>query len=307
MKQIVFCYFVFFSLCVLFSQTSIIQDKSGETSLLINDKNMIFVNAGDASISFSLSYNNPTCFSGINFKLKAIEGISNIIDGYDFKPEIEVGLFFGKYLIGKKESTSHFIYSGLAFISSAFNILSASNNIDFQKNDFHGYALTVGYNRMSAYKLFCNKLQSLNGPYIFGISLNYGKFNNIDDLKGVQKFSIQLLTDSENKQYIFQKDKKSGFEGNYYTTNSVHLNVDTYIFPKILGKNIAIGGFLRSYLSGEKPRTNAGFGLLIGEKTAPTNVVLALLYQFNDIFNQLKEETDFIKRTSLNINVGYNF
>ena len=102
-------------------------------------------------------------------------------------------------------------------------------------------------------------------------------------------------------------DEKSGFSGDYSSFGAFRFNLDAYIYPQIIGGQIGFGGYARSQLNGTSPRNNMGVGFIIGQKDAPTNVVFGILYQFNDVFNQLKEENDFLKRGGINIVAGYSF
>jgi len=287
-----------------YAQTSVLQDKSGETSILINDKKSILVNAGDASTSANLSFNKPTWFIGTNLKFKSTEGVSNLLDGYKLKPEFEFGIFGGHTIHSSKPSVIQFMYYGLKFNTTNFNLLKKDSSNTFDEKTFYGGSISVGYNRIGS----VNILQS-GGPassYLFGISADYSRINNLEDLKSVQTYS-SFTKDTGNTKTVLLSNKKSGFSGDYSSFGALRANLDAYLYPQILGGQIGIGGYIRSRITGTDPRTNAGVGFVVGQSGAPTYVIFGLLYQFNDVFNQLKEENDFIKRGGINIVAGYSF
>ncbi len=298
MKTIKLCGVLLISVLPISSiaQTSLLQDKSGETSIILNDKNAVFLNAGDGSISANISFNKPNWFIGSDVKFKSTEGVSKLLDGYDFKPEIDFALFGGNYLNSEK-STIHYVYYGLEFNATNYSLLNQDSTNTFQDKSFYGGAIQFGYNRIGVIK---------ESSYLFGLSLDYRLTNNLEDLTPVETYSTFSL-DSSNTRTLMLTDNKSGFSGNYSSFEAMNLNMDAYIYPHIIGGQIGFGGYLRSQFSGMDPRTNAGIGFVIGQKGAPSNVVFGVLYQFNDLFNQLNSENNFLKRGGLNIIAGYSF
>jgi hypothetical protein len=283
------------------AQTSLIQDKSGETSILLNDKSSIFFNASDANASAKLSYSTIDWFIGGTLKFKSTEGISNLLEGYKLKPEVSFTLFGGHPIKSSGKSQVQYIYYSIKITNSYFNILKSDNSNTFDDKNFLGGSVSIGYNRFDVLGLPISK-----SVYLFGITLNYSYTNNLKELKSVQAYNTNTVT-SGSSQVILMMDKKSGFSGDYLTFGELNLNVDFYIYPKIVWKQIAIGGYLRSQLAGLNPKNNAGVGLIVGQNDAPTNIVFGIMYQFNDIFNQLNKESDFIKRGGINLVTGYNF
>jgi hypothetical protein len=146
----------------------------------------------------------------------------------------------------------------------------------------------------------------LGSSYLFGVSLNYQLINNLKDLKSVNRYSSWIIQ-TDSTQNILQFDKISGYLGHYSIDNALNLNIDAYLFPQIIGGQIGFGGYIRSQLTGDRPRNNLGFGAIIGQKDAPTNIVIGVLYQFNDVFNQLDKENEFLKRGGINLIAGFKF
>jgi hypothetical protein len=305
MKKIVLFFLSLLPFCS-YAQTSLLQDKSGETSILIKDKKSILINAGNTSASASFSLNKRTSFIGTNLNFKSSEGVSSLLDGYKLKPEVELSIFGGKSINPSKKSVIQYIYSGLKINNTYFNLLKKDGSNTFDGKTFYGGSISIGYNRIGSINILSS--EGIAPPYLFGISVNYSHINNLDDLKSVQTYSY-LTKDTSNTKNILLSDKKSGFSGDYSSFWALGLNLDAYLYPscKILSGRVGFGGYLRSQLSGTDPRTNAGIGFVVGEKEAPTNIVFGVLYQFNDVFNQLNQENDFIKRGGINIVAGYYF
>jgi hypothetical protein len=289
---------------ITFSQTSLLQDKSGETSIILSDKKTILVNAGDGSVSANLSFNKPGWFIGSNLKVKSTEGVSNILDGYKFKPEFDFGVFGGNTITGG-ESVIQYVFYGLKFNATNFNLLNKDSSNTFSEKNFYGGTFSVGYNRIGSINIL-KPAGGIASSCIYGVAADYSLINNLDDLKSVQSYTT-FTKDTGSTTTTLLSDKKSGFAGEYSTFGAVRLNIDAYIYPQIIGGQIGFGGYTRSRLSGKNPKTNAGAGFIVGERDAPTNVVFGILYQFDDVFNQLKEENDIIKRGGINVIAGYSF
>lgn len=297
MKTFVIAFGFILLVSVGFAQTSVLQDKSGESSLIINSNYSVFVNSGATSIGAGYSLakvdtgKEERCW-GTNIKFKANNGSSTIISGYDFKAQFDFSLYRVWYL--KSNAAYNFIYSSLAASHSNFNLLKTDNSNSFNSDQFWGYKLTLGYNRLSA----IGKI-----PWLDGISISYGLINNLNDLKSVQTYSTSTVTTNDSQTTLLQ-NQQTGYSGVYFKTNIIQVNFDEYIYPL---RQIGVGGYLRSQLTGNMPRNNAGAGVVLGKKGAPDNVVFGILYQFNDIFNQLNKQNDFLKRGGIYIVAGYSF
>lgn len=292
-----------FSVCSL-GQISQIQDKSGETSLLFGKTNVLAVNAADASFSLSLSYGKPKYFFGANLKLKSSEGITTLLDGYKFKPEFELGIFAGNYLLASSESVTQYMYYGLTFNTTEYSLLKTDNSNTFERERFYGGSIYTGYNRLGLVDFM--KKDGLGSSYLFGVAFEYALTNNLEDLKVVQTYKTITVDDAGNPLTLLS-DKKSGFSGEYSNFSAAKLKFDVYLFPQNLGGRIGLGGYGRTQFSGTAPRTSAGSGIILGEKDAPSNIVCGIFYQFNDLFNQLDQENEFLKRGGINIVAGYSF
>ncbi|WP_298307097.1 hypothetical protein [Flavobacterium sp.] len=279
------------------SQTSILQDKSGEASILISNRNSISINAADANITFGMSFAKPKWFIGGATKFKSIDGTSNLLEGYKFNPDVSFSLYGGKILKTADSSKSHFIFGNLKLTNTNFNLLIQDNTNTFNSKNFTGLVATLGY----------NVLTSINStPLIYGTSFSFGEVNNIEDLKPVTTFETVQFTSGTDTTTL-QKNKKQGFEGDYLSYTALKFNFDAYFFPQKIGGQIGLGGYVRSQLTGQSKKNNFGLGIIVGKKGAPDNIVFGLLYQFNDVFNQLEDDNNFIERGGINLVAGYSF
>jgi hypothetical protein len=279
------------------AQLSILQDKSGDGSLLIGKKASISINSGDESINGNLSYlksysNNKEWFVGIGAKFASTEGVAKLLDGYNFKPKTTVSLYGGAYF-NSTNGNYNVAYFSIDFTNSYFNVLPVDTVPAFSEKHFSSTTPKVGFNRLSSF--------SPSVPYLLGASISFGKINNLEDLSEVEIDSFLIRN---NKMLALQKD--NGYAGGYIAENALKLNIDFYIYPQFLGSQIGVGGYLRGQLTGTYPRQNAGVGFIIGQHGAPSNIVMGLFYQFNDVFNQLNTDNNFLKRGGINLVAGYN-
>jgi hypothetical protein len=279
-----------------FAQTSMLQDKGGETSLFIANK-AVFINAADASATISINFRKPQWFIGGSFKLGATDGVANIFDGEKINRELSVKVSAGKTLPSSSLSTSRFIYILADLQNSKYNLLKTDNSNTFDKNTFKGFSMAFGYNELSSIG---------TSPIIFGASAKFGKVNNLEQLTPVKTFITNTVPNG-SAEVTAERSGKNGYSGDFLSFTSFRLNFDAYAYPKTLGGRLGLGGYVRSQLSGAQKKNNLGIGAIVGEQGAPANVVFGLLYQFDDVFNQLDSDSNVFKRGGINIVAGYSF
>jgi hypothetical protein len=280
-------------------QTTILQDKSGNSSVLLNDGRNILINSGATSISSSFVYkralaNKPEDFMGINFKFKSVNSVANVLSGYELDPEFSLGAYYGQYLDKNSETSMTYWFGSVNLSNSNFKLLKENTLNVLNPRSFFGGNASLGINNIGALG---------NKSYILGLSAGFAVLNNLTDLKAVEIYKADTSSLNGEKT-ILLRDKKSGFSGQYYTANSFQINFDFYYF---VFTRVGFGGYFRTQQSSQDPRSNAGVGLVIGQSGAPSHIVLSILYQFNDVFNQLNKENDFIKRGGINFVAGYSF
>jgi hypothetical protein len=280
------------------AQVSMIQDKSGETSLLLGKTKTIAFNSGDASMGANMSfYKQPAkgkeSFKGFSLKVKSNEGVAKLLDGYDFKPNFQFGIFGGRYLSSPRKSQSKYWYASGGVNDSHFKLLDTVSN-KLNNHDFFGYKVRGGINFLGVIG---------KNPTLSGVSLEFGRYNNTDDLKGADRYEYKM----DGSNAIVLSGKKSGFKGGYYEHSMLRLNADFIIFPRCISNQFGIGGYYRGDFGGPFAKHNIGFGFFLGQQGAPDKIVLGVVYQVNDIFNQVSDEPNFRKRTGISLTAGYNF
>lgn len=297
MKKIIITSALFLGVLNSFGQTNVLQDKSGAGTLNVGANQLSF-NAGDASVTANIgaltSLGTKTTFWDANIKFKSTDGAASILDGNKLKPTIDIG---GDYGWG---SNLHKYYIAAKLSTSFFNILKIDNTNTFTNRSFIGPSVSFGYN------LIGQTTAAKPAGFLLGLSASVGMINNLSDLKPVDVYQSVTVT-AHDTSLTLLKSKKSGFSGGYHTSAAVKLNMDAFVFPGFLNNQVGVGGYTRFQFFGYQPRQNVGLGVITGQKGAPANIAFGLLYQFNDVFNQLGAENNFLKRGGINLVAGYKF
>lgn len=288
-----------------FSQTSVLQDKDGNSTLALGGKGnyLLSVNAADASSTLAFTHarakNGINTFWGMNLKVKATNGLGVLIDGLHIKPSVDLGAH-----IGRAWNTNRLFIDG-SLTNTYFNLVRPGLTTTYTSRSFFGPAIKIGYNTIASTSLFSPK-DGAASSIIVGINAAVDKINNLDDLDPSTLYS-SITTASAKGASTLLKDKTAAFYGDYHTSVAFKINLDAFVFPQFLSGQIGIGGYFRGQLTGYQPRNSVGAGAILGQKGAPTNITLGVLYQFNDVFNQLGQENNFLKRGGLNLVAGYRF
>jgi hypothetical protein len=296
MKTIAFIFMMFVP-GVIIAQVSIQQDNAGESSLVFGQNNAVLLNSSDASIGFNISQatapaNKHERFWLASAKVGASQGTSKIFNGTTFKPKFDVNVHRGYYLTSSSKSTSRYWYFGGGVKNEYFNLWADTNVVDLVAKDFFGYKATIGYNVLGAVRTF-------KYGDIFGVSISGGYFSNTGDLDGVTQYTVH-----SNLSSVILSDSKTGFIGPYSSSYMVKASMDYLVYAL---ENIAIGSFYRGGFGGEFASQNMGFGIYFGHQDAPSKILTGIVYQVNDVFNQLGKENSFQKRSSLSLIAGYTF
>lgn len=280
------------------AQVSVLQDKSGESSVLINGSG-VFVNTGDESISGAFSFGRGVKgrvdFFGINVKAKSTEGVTTITDGDKFKAQFDVSLYYlHVFPSSSNSSLIHQAYILGSHKNANYNVLKDTTSTNFNEYKFNGSYLTVGYNHYNAFEV-----GSLVNNFLFGIAVSYGKFSNINALDEVKRYSVNSSTSGASTTNVLRK-QKGGFEGEYLVSSGPKLAIDAYIYPGFFdNRNVGIGGFLRTFNGDKFTSFNRGFGFVIGNPSAPDEITLGLFLSFNRV--------DGKDRKTISLTAGYNF
>lgn len=281
----------------VYAQTSVLQDKSGETSVLVKDQPVI-INAGDANVTVNTGYGwartaaKSDKFIGINLTVKSEEGVAALLEGYKFKPDYKASIYFALTPHDTAHpSTTHTVYLAPYVGKSYFNLLQSDTTNTFDKRNFGNAGVKLGYNLLTALG---------NNSIILGVSADVGQLNNLSALKEAEVY--QTVTANQTTRLT---DKEIAYAGSYTTFTGARFNFDAYVFPKLMGGLIGLGGYSRTLTGGPAPKTNAGLGFIVGQKGAPSHIAVGVFYQFKDIFDQTTSDKKLLERSGINVVAGY--
>ncbi|MDB5209802.1 MAG: hypothetical protein JWQ30_629 [Sediminibacterium sp.] len=290
------CLFLILPVCCL-SQTSTLQDKSGESSITVLGNKTLVLNSGDASFSAGVAFANAIggkeSLWGIDLKLKSNEGVSKLFEGFNFKPKYALSFFVGGYLTSHRPGVTHFFYGSAGINQSNFKLYTDTLSATLVKTDFLGGFIKGGYNRTASWG---------TSSTVLGASIEYGKYDNLTDLDDVDQYHTTTVG-----RNVVLSDKASGFKGAYMKGGMMKVKFDFMVYPTFLGGTVGVGSFYRGGIGSSFARQNIGIGLFAGNAKAPGNIIGGFVFQVNDVFNQLQKEADFVKRTGISFVAGYNF
>jgi hypothetical protein len=242
---------------------------------------------------------------GASLKIKSVDGVTTLIKGGQFSPAIS-----GTVLVGgtpgltdpegkKRKGIMPVLYAILNVDHSKFNLVKANNPYAFDRKSLTTFSATGGINWEGKF--------TRGSDFVFGGQVKFGKYNNQNDLDNIDIYTSPSNTQGGTTSTRLS-GQKSGFEGAYEEGYCLRANIDLYIYPNRLRNNpMGFGGYIRSEIAGFAPRQNAGVGVVLGQKGAPSAVAFGIMYQFNDLFDQQGAGTSAFSRGGLNLIAGFNF
>ena len=297
------------------AQFSILHDNKGEGSLVFQG-NMANVQLNAANGSFTANDLEQTNFYpdeavaryrklkwGANLEIKSVDGVTSLIKGNEFNPQISAGVLVGGTpgltdTENEETGIAPVLYAMFNVEHSRFNMLDSSKGFAFEKTNFVGFSGMAGIN--------CKGKFTRKADIVFGAMIKFAKENNLDDLDKVETQNVQTGTAGGNT--VLVGNQKSGFSGTFEESFALRLNIDAYVYPNRFAKlPIGLGGYIRSQFTGYAPQQNAGVGIIFGQNGAPATIAFGLLYEFNDIFDQQGSGTGAFARGGLNIVAGFGF
>lgn len=236
-----------------------------------------------------------------SLKFTANQGVSKLFDGGNFVPQIDAGITLGLNEVPDFSSDNKVVlrygYVGAAIQRSEFKLFDETA-MALDDKEFIGFTINGGYNIIGEWK----GASGPNSVTLFGFGLKAGRFNTFDDLKKVETSTMTTLNDDT----ILLESITPGFKGDYKTYYGMNLLADGYIFPSGWNNRVGLGSYARYNAIGNTPRLNFGLGAVVTKDKKPTNVVLSLMFQFSDVFNDLEEEDSVLfDRFGINLIAGY--
>lgn len=295
------------------TQSSVIQDGDGETSLQLFKSNSVNINAEKESIGFSISpkdyTNKDTKFWTITSSAATKKGTSNIFKGGEaqFSGKLGGNLITDKTDYTLDEINIFYQFIGVEFIYSRHNTFDSTKVFKDQIEDQTNLGFRVNYGWNLENVLIDKPILKLLGEFTSGISISGGIKDNSDEIK--QKEIItnsSIIIDSAQTRSI--SETENAFLLNEIKTGRGfgRLNFD---FGKHLLKRRLLANFHLTYAldQGLKPSLNPAIGLFVTEKGAPLNAVVGLQIQTTDWSNLRDSNKSRWERTSLVLTAGFPF
>jgi hypothetical protein len=318
--------FSLISLASAFAQTSLFQDKAGETSIVSPD-NAFFLNSGDASIGFQYSKSErnrlvpprtdrrgftlnykPEIHYGGNIKVKASEGISQILKNGKFGAGVDVGAYFRRAFSQTSGATGEYAswYVAGKWTRTEFSLREDTLKTELTDRLFESLQLTAGIMGFGS-ATFLKGPNSIGGivnsTYTYGIAFSTGKFSNIDDLNAIEHFT-SVTTTAGGVNTTVLSEKKKGFEGSYHSAFGGKISADFFYFPqRIYMGRLGFGGNYRGTWMDDYSANNVSFGIVINAAKIPNQIVLGAFYQFKNLESNEGRSSDRM----LNLVAGYKF
>ena len=256
----------------LFASTSL-GDANDESSLYMKDGNAISSNFKDKSIKLSYlkaKSDDPFGF-GITLKGKANDKLSAIFDGDATNPETSISIPLSYQWIlsdkpGKAAPTSMFIDDWIVvefkYTKGEYQIFDETKDLDNQlyKESMSSSGAVVSYNAI------------LNGNFLFGASVEYGKANNYQGLKEKTVKTFKTVYDDETTSRITESSTTAR-EGIYEEFYQRKANIDLMYYPNYFAGRIGIDAFLRYSTDEQKDSSvDPGLGIFLLKEGAPTKI-----------------------------------
>nr|WP_293295823.1 hypothetical protein [Allomuricauda sp.] len=239
--------------------------------------------------------------TSFSLKFTANQGVSKLFDGEGFVPQVDAGITWGLNevpLFKDNKVILQYPYLGIAVQRSEFKLFDEMESA-LKDEEFIGYAVNGGYNRIGEWK---GRGSNKNSVTLVGFGAKAGRFNTFDDLKKVET----SITTGLNENTVLLESITSGYKGDYETYYGMNLLADAYFFPSSWDNRVGLGLYARYNAVGNAPRLNSGLGMVVTKDKKPTNVVLSLMFQFTDMFNNLEQEdSNLFNRFGVNLIAGY--
>ena len=268
--------FLLLAPCVGTAQT-VWESSSGESSVYLKDAGLLSINFSDANVKTALvrQISTSRIRLGAEFKVKSTEGFTSLFEEKEFAlPEASGRLFMGR-VSEPPDSQIRFLLYGLQveYTRGFYKLASVDENglINLQDKNFDGITGTVLLNA------FVDNF-ILPGEFLWGISLSYGKRNNLNQLK---KVDVRKTIASDTNDYAIQ-DSRSGRMGQYEETDDIKLNLDIIWYQKWIKNRFALGLLGRYDGTKDKKPFVPGMGIYFLKEGAPLNLQGGLTLEWID-------------------------
>lgn len=324
------------------------EDSKGESSIITKNSNISF-NPGETALSASwnnfrkLAIEKPSqVVWGISASGNNREGLSDLFNGGKLTPQSKVNIF-----IGFRKSYQTTVLELLKRIKEIENanpdkneaavraIKQLNKQIEENRSTRHTQSLTTYINgglNAANFKLYKDDNASslskrfekvnfrggfvdlgLNYEYaprwIFGISIGYERYNNLDSL-GYTNYTLTNTT-TVNTSQLTTESKISAYQGLYMAYNRLNVKTDALYFGRVSEDYRLVWNTLytRIILPLQEKQINKVFqaGTAINFYKSEGKFAGGFYLQSNDVFNSLHSTDRFHERLSFGIAARYTF
>lgn len=243
---------------------------------------------------------------GFNINANANNGVSNIIEGGKVNANGSLGLFYvdyGVFIPAKSISEWDFLSYSLRVESINADLVDTANLINGSSRESSvGFKAEIAYNRVGFAKV--------GGGYhttIFGMSVSYNLTDNANELRQSKFLNTTTISNTGN-QTITQSNEINGYINTLYQDNVSRgtFNIDYGIYPKKFDSRLLLAVHWRSrFQEALTPVSNAGFGVYIAKKDAPSRIIGGINAMINDFFG-VQSNNPLSKRVVVNLVAGIN-
>ncbi|MEP1633833.1 MAG: hypothetical protein ABJJ97_16680, partial [Ekhidna sp.] len=257
-------------------------DSNDNTSIYLWGTNSVSSNIKDKSIKLTyLNSESDDKYSwGLALKGKAADGSSLLFEGSEATPETTVSIPIGKHWIFSTNPkvgepgiiSDDWLFFEAKYKSGEHQLFDKTLAFDKQlyKEKLNSKILSLSYNAI------------IDGVFLTGVSIEYGKENNYEDLS---KISVKTTTTigSEGNDIRISESSIDAREGKYVEFNQRKINMDFMYVPGMLRNRIGFDLFARHTSSSFKgSNTNYGIGIFVLDEKGPTRILAGVTYMHDD-------------------------
>lgn len=274
----------------------------GYTSINLPVGGIARVNTTASSLKIGYYYNrsDKNRVFGIDASGISNNGMAPLVTNKELSPEanVNVNLGFKNITSGEDQLTGYdYLNLRVGIGAAQYRLIDINNTFEQQVSvkSFTKFNAGISYNYY------------LNGNMIFGGYAGYERTNNISSLSQLTvKETMTTGMDSDGTERTAETEY-TAWEGEFKALDQFSLFWDYVYIPDYLSNRMALSIYSRSSFNSINSMTNGGLGLYLNKEGEPLQIVGGLIYEFEDLFDDLNAGTSLGERGVLGIVLGYNF
>lgn len=319
-----FVFIMIFISLKAYSQTNIVADSKGSSSLGLANSSKKTNDVSD-TVNFNLgmvtfttkdkkvglnyySYFTPAKFThtyfGISTNSKIKNSVSNVFSIGNVVPEGEIKMNLGFRLFHNQHDWDKLLKNAQTTAEHQEILNNKTKPAQDLWLAMNGSLSGSSFKRFIPDSTFSNQIQKqkftgyelnvgfnywnariIDNILLAGITFGIKQKNNFDDLTESIREDNTVIVDSLSNTSRKIITKETVYTGDYKENIIYPLNFDFYLVPHNL-KNLGILGFSRTDISKtEKPKTKLGLGLFFLKEQNSYNPVAGMTFSFSDVFN----------------------